>query len=1745
MVSVGGGIGRVWGTLQELLHPRGKDGRFIRKNKIAPDIAESISKSLDAFRPRTFPSDQAASQFLTNIAKPGRFGGGSEIARFKADFEAVQEDLRDGVINNPSTRKYIAMMDASAINLPDDLIVSRTVSPSAFGLTPQNVDDPDHGIWGQVGNLVADRGYASTNVGHPIPGPPGSITIIHAAPKGTKAIIPSTSPNDREVLFDRDQEMRISKIQPDGRGGYNVFAVLTPRTPGETPPPMGGHVGAGTPAGQREERIAALRDAMNTRMKAESDQEAFRKEQERITATPPEQVPAGDAAVFPTTNPAAVQEHPQSRQPSQPGPAAPNVEQRQESTVSESVGTGSSPVGPPAAPAPVAPKAPAPQEQATAPAVPQPPGGDLNAFRAATQRLEAPTQGKQRAQFNAAYLGILQGKKHPDDILRELESDIANNEHIAKDHDTSGRLADAEQMRNNNHKLQQLADSIKSHFGLEGRQAAAPAPAKAAKAAKKTAPRKTAPKGPLEFHERPVQRTPEEQRVVDDAVIRRANSLPETPRNEEERRIKEHAASIEAARRGEAAPAAPRKVAKAPAKAAPEAPVKTPAKAPAKAPAPQREGGLAQGGVREQAVTGRKPTPDELNGMTVAELRKTAAAHGVTGTSKMRKEELRNHLTEQLHGGGAPSAPAKAKTEASVPSERTAPTKRVTAKAAKAEADKRDALDRIDQILKNAEGVEAFDSKEANQPSRLSAREVLENLRNSINSGEEKDPAGTLGRVLDSFAIRHSNRSPTGMAIYKAIFGKGGVLPEEGAAEPKVLSHEEAAKLSHEHQQRTHQAVTLRNIEGFIGNGASARAWLHSTEALKRNGASDASAAKLLEASRSGDPAKMRTALDESLHEAGLKRDTGWTGTIEKFDPKVHQGAKVGSELILKPGDPVEILRPGISGPGVNEKALVDVPSAPASPPKGPGEKGLQDLEGAKTIADLRRVAADNRIEIPKNVKLKAAIRQHIEDQLKPQGGESNAAHADRLGELKPGEFTGPRANEKITTPDRKKEFVNGWNKAAGSSASGSALRSNSEIRDGIANGDLTPAEGLKKLENEIAFNEDDFSEFQRDIRSGTVTGDDLAELRQRRNQLRNTIAGQKKLSKFMRDHFNKEEPITPQEVMKLNVPSATKNAIERATPDNIREAAKIGGLGELEGSTKEELLQSMFRKMAGRVLEERAAAKAAKAAVPAPGPNTPKVEDLASGLDIPEMTKALIQMDLENPKKSFPSIGRRIRDAANGPGSPGMKRAVAQATTPVNERTPQWQSDMDKLARQQSDMLKLAERFEKSKRGNFVPAEPKPALTPKEVTQATDISKQTSIPETQVKAGLEKVKREAAPPSDQAVGVAQLLSIVRSRNEAHDVLRRKTKPELLDIAKAADVSVTSRMTKQQIADTIVQHKVGHRLDSDALLRAKTGPGVPIEEATNVPLAAPGTPERSLQIAARGGFREESGGAVQPANVRFGLGNVTEQLGRTQGDEPLRPPNGGADQGALHMDSQIGHLWQDLASDKREPNSVINEIGDIGQDVGRGKITLIDAADRLERLQHKASDPAVKKRIGEAVDEISGPHDKPDLPDNVPPEARAWIDSLSQIPTLRRTDVQGMRTSRNEPSVYEQALDLVKRAAAGERVDTMEFRNIGHKVHEMVDGGYVAQRVTGKTWSSPSRELRQWTRGRPGGPTPPASSIEDVAKTGSQSAEAVMRRLGNTTIPELRQEAARLNIKDAASLGRSDLIEKIADKLTK
>lgn len=205
------------------------------------------------------------------------------------------------------------------------------------------------------------------------------------------------------------------------------------------------------------------------------------------------------------------------------------------------------------------------------------------------------------------------------------------------------------------------------------------------------------------------------------------------------------------------------------------------------------------------------------------------------------------------------------------------------------------------------------------------------------------------------------------------------------------------------------------------------------------------------------------------------------------------------------------------------------------------------------------------------------------------------------------------------------------------------------------------------------------------------------------------------------------------------------------------------------------------------------------------------------------------------------------------------------------------------------------------------------------------------------------------------------------------------------------------------------------------------------------------------------------GPALRRTPHDFDMGpGVAAKYGRANGDEPLYLPNRGADQGLVHLDSQLGNLWTDLVVDQREPNSTVNAVARIGERVGAGDLSLTAAFKELRGL--RVRDQAVKRRIEQAIGQMDapGPLPKIDVPRNTPPAIRRWLKEIASVPTMRRKS--GPMYHRDQ-SPLDEAIDLVTRVSNGDRDAAMRLRSGGIFPHESTDGVYHLRRSAARLFA--------------------------------------------------------------------------------
>lgn len=434
-----------WGTKEEFLHPRDQHGRFRKSWKMATSVIDKISDLLTRFNPKTFSSDEEAQNFVKGWASSDRHltNRGAFMDKFLRGWSQINTDLRTGK-ETPDSKA----MDKAMRPLPNDLILSRTVGPEAFGLDATNMAQMEE----YTGKLVSDKGFSSTNIGTPHRRQ-GAITMVIATPAGTRAVAPHTGPgHNSEIILDRDQPFRITKVSPDGTGGFYVMAVATEKGGvGQTKPKT---LGGKAPVPNAEE--------IN--------------QPPAVPGQPPQapgQVPAAPQAAPVRTG--------------KPGrPAGPPPPPRTEQHVAENIGGNGPSQGAPQTPetpqAPTTPETPVAPE-AGAPELPPTPEDPRVAFREEFKKADVPVpaQGPRRATYNRAYLALANRKTNPDEVARGLDHEIALNEKTIESDRLDG--TDSGPLPEDNERLKKLSQFIKDHFQLQGgkkREEGKPEPAKKA-----------------------------------------------------------------------------------------------------------------------------------------------------------------------------------------------------------------------------------------------------------------------------------------------------------------------------------------------------------------------------------------------------------------------------------------------------------------------------------------------------------------------------------------------------------------------------------------------------------------------------------------------------------------------------------------------------------------------------------------------------------------------------------------------------------------------------------------------------------------------------------------------------------------------------------------------------------------------------------------------------------------------------------------------------------------------------------------------------------------------------------------------------------------------------------------------------------------------------------------------------------------------------------------------------------------
>jgi hypothetical protein len=1350
------GIGDSWGTKEELLHPRGPDGRWIRSGGVPKGLISRVLEALASFRPRMFQSQGQANSYVRNVAskKPARFNGGRGYSRLMSDLGPTNEDLRDGVIDNPSTSRFIKMMDDSATELPDDVILTRYVGVDAFGFTPQTAQgtdsDTDPGIRGMSGKLVADRGYSTTVIGEPRGAPPqGSVRMVIAGRKGTKVIIPGSGQNDSTVFLDRDQPLRITKIEDDGNGGW-VMYTMTEEDSRAVPEPIGGPVGAGIR--DTKQREAAVREGERiqaTQEKRPDDVAEAEDAQRRRAATE-----EGQKDIVPS--PMQEAERRRIEQLQQEAGVQPRTEPIQARSIGGEPRPETAPGGQPQAP--------------EAPATPRRTVDLRLAVRDAGIR--RPEAGKNRKQWNDAYEGIISGKKDPIDAAQELDRDADDLAEIGH--------PDAESFR-------QLSDLIQREYGT-----APPEPAKAtkkavprtaaglpkvtksqlqevderAKAAKATrAGKATAPEAapaptPVKAAKKSGM-TPDQE----DRVVARARDFRGNESNDEERRIVGQADEILARRRGEE-----------PAKALPPVAKKAPAKmtAPAELTPEEQIKGLFNGkrptnaqlremGERNNLGFGPKEPRSEMilailgarpsRGRQVGEepvkapTKKASSADRVADLllERMRPDvrdqiladmpegERREVEAARLRVQAAKKAPAKAPAKKAAPEAPGDDLDRMTKKELIAEAGRRGITardswtkDKIKAAFRQREeaGAEApapvkktakaaprkLNSRNLSpgdrviweQPGELPVHGVVDrqgtrvfvnweggrrervtstgdggmgpNVR--LASPEEIEEHGTLGPP------REKAPAPAKAAVPEAAPGTAAGKITAGRLQPgmRIIVSPEGRATNRKTGGRT---LTITAVDRVAPNRARGdRQTRIQVRGTDENGnevtvpsvgssltfimAPEPGAAPAKKAAKAA-PDKVQVARARQEEIFGAKR---YSDTAAELDQLIADDAS--DKAILArfdqatkneglQGGPMDSVRAHLEA-GDRDSARAEMarileangvtPTARAGDVVPFNRREHTEIVGTDIAeSDMVRIVRpghrarirDEEINLGRSV-----VEPATPDEVSAKVGRTEVARKA----VPKGSVKGDRPQAPIDNEPRKRTFTEAWD-AADLGGEGSPGRSIGQIRDEVASGKLTPEEGIRRMEDEVAFNKEDLAEVDATLRQPDLTDAQRARLQSDAAKLQNGIEAQERASKFMRLYFADEKPTVTE--LKVQVDDEGFRALQAATPEDLRRSAQEQGLDPPKGETKDEILQDMIVQTVKKMQREKGPIKKAAPAKKAAKKAAPQIPADREKLDI-KVIGAGIEFGDDKWTRSSLEEAQQGLDAGESPASVGRK---------------------------------------------------------------------------------------------------------------------------------------------------------------------------------------------------------------------------------------------------------------------------------------------------------------------------------------------------------------------------------------------------------------------------------------------------------------------------------------------------------
>jgi hypothetical protein len=173
--------------------------------------------ALAGFTPAKITGVVAAKEWQTRNAPAAPPAADTAIGRYLAGgWRETNATIRRQKTPPPDVPEIDAEFKPSG----EDMVLRRTVPMDMFAHIP--IDD-------LVGMKVRDAAYASTQLDHSELGPSagGAVTMHIAAAEGTAIYVVGDT---GEILLARDTEIAISRAEPNGEGGWDLYGVVIPKT---------------------------------------------------------------------------------------------------------------------------------------------------------------------------------------------------------------------------------------------------------------------------------------------------------------------------------------------------------------------------------------------------------------------------------------------------------------------------------------------------------------------------------------------------------------------------------------------------------------------------------------------------------------------------------------------------------------------------------------------------------------------------------------------------------------------------------------------------------------------------------------------------------------------------------------------------------------------------------------------------------------------------------------------------------------------------------------------------------------------------------------------------------------------------------------------------------------------------------------------------------------------------------------------------------------------------------------------------------------------------------------------------------------------------------------------------------------------------------------------------------------------------------------------------------------------------